>query len=79
MGIEAAGDDLGGLPRADERARHDDVERDVEPLQRACRLAQLRHALLRQRPLRVVGPRLAALFGDTVTDQIELSHKRIRR
>ena len=67
---------LGGLPRADERARHDDVEHDIEPLQRARRLAQLRHALLRQRPLGVVGPRLAALFSDAVTDQIELSHKK---
>src|SRR5437764_8380878 len=56
MRIETGGDNLGRLPRADEGAGDDHVDDDAEELQRAGGLAQLRHPILRQRPLRVVGP-----------------------
>ena len=45
---------------------------DAEPREAARRLPQARHALFGQRPLRIVGPRVAALFGDAVSNQIQL-------
>ena len=63
------GDDLGGLPRAHERARQDHVEGDVERDERLCFLAQLLHALVGERPLGVVGIILSALGGNAMADQ----------
>ena len=69
---EGRRDDLGGLPRAHQRARQDHVERDVERDERLRFLAQLLHAFVRQRPLGVVRIILAALGGHTVADQVQL-------
>ena len=79
MGVQTAGEDLGGLPRAHERARDNHVEHNVEPFQRARELAQLRHPVSGQRALRVVGPRVTPLFGLAMTNEINLAHTASRK
>ena len=69
---DTAGDDFRRLPRADQRAREHDVEHDAQARQAARRLPHARHAVVGQRALLIVRPRVAPFFGDAVADQIEL-------
>ena len=69
-GIESGGDDFRRLARADERAAEDDIDGDTEAREPAHRLAHARHAFFGQRTLRIVRPRVAALLGDGVADEI---------
>lgn len=69
---ETAGNDFCGLPRPHEWTGHHHVERHVESRQATGGLAQPRDPLTRERAFRIVGPRVAALLGAPVSNEIEL-------
>ena len=75
FGLEALGEDIGGLLRAQQRARDDVIEGDVERVERPGFLLQPLDPRARERPLRVVGIFVAALRRDAVANQIQLESR----
>src|SRR5579859_4570361 len=75
MSLQFLAEDVGRLPSADQRARDDLVERNLQLAERSRFLTEAREAFRRQRTLGIVGPLLAALRSEAVADEIHLEHR----
>ena len=74
--VERGRDHLGRLAGADEWTRQHGIELHTETNESACGLSHAVRSIFGQRPLGVVWPRVATLFRDAVTYQIELVRSR---
>ncbi len=73
---DAGGEQIGRLLRSHERAAEDLVEPDVQPVETGETVLESNDTFFRQRTFVVVGPIVAALGGDRMAHDVELTWRR---
>ena len=73
---DAGGEQIGRLLRAHKRAAEDLVEPDVQPVETGETVLESNDAFFRQRTFVVIGPIVAALGGNRMTHDVELTWRR---
>ena len=73
---DAGGEQIGRLLRAHKRAAEDLVEPDVQPVEAGETVLESNHAFFRQRTFVVIRPIVAALGGNRMAHDVELTWRR---